>query len=257
MKLVLTSAVAAITIGLGALMLTASPSAEKAASASSNAASVPVRITENEIINHPTEIVELFTSQGCSSCPPADRFLASLADSPTTLALSFNVTYWDYLGWKDRFGQRDFTLRQKQYAKALGIGNVYTPQLVLNGGAHSNQFSRNQVKQAALPSDRPLIDLLFEGHSIRATGPANVNLEDFDLTMITYNPGLQETHVKRGENRNRTLENYNVVQDVYPLSADKNYSYDMSEHSKGMAYVLMASDPKSAEIISVTQILPK
>lgn len=257
MKFALTSAIAAITIGLGAFLLTASPAAEKIVSAQNTANIAPVSASANKITNHPTEIVELFTSQGCSSCPPADRFLASLSDSSTTLALSFNVTYWDYLGWKDRFGQRDFTRRQKYYAKALGIGNVYTPQLVLNGGAHSNQFTRDQIQASTLPSDRPMIDLSFEGSLIQVTSEPDVNLENFDLTLIAYRPGLQKTDVKRGENRSRTLENYNVVKAVYPLSADKNHSYEMSEHSEGMAYVVMASNPNNAEIVSVTQILPK
>lgn len=205
----------------------------------------------------PTEVVELFTSQGCSSCPPADRFVASLADSPSILALTFNVTYWDYLGWKDRFGQREFTARQKGYAKVLGVGNVYTPQIILNGAEHSNKFTREHIKTRSLPANRPLIDLKFDGQSLQANSISGTDISAYDLTVISFSPGLQETPVKRGENRNRTLENFNVVTGVYNLSAEDSFSLDMPEHKTGMAYALLAASPDTAEILSVTRILPE
>ena len=81
---------------------------------------------------HPT-VVEEYQSQGCSSCPPANANLNAIADRPEILALSFSVTYWDRLGWKDTFGQKIFTDRQWEYARAGGRGNIYTPQMVVNG----------------------------------------------------------------------------------------------------------------------------
>ncbi|MDE3176298.1 MAG: DUF1223 domain-containing protein, partial [Pseudomonadota bacterium] len=80
-------------------------------------------------------VVELFQSQGCSSCPPANAALARYADRPDWLALTFAVTYWDRLGWKDTFGQAAFTERQYAYARSLGESGVYTPQVVVNGRA--------------------------------------------------------------------------------------------------------------------------
>jgi len=162
MKLLLISSAAAVLLGLGAAMTFLSSANVQSATIKSPVAVSSADETEENsegLVKHPSEVVELFTSQGCSSCPPADRFLASLSNSPSTLALSFNVTYWDYLGWKDRFGQKDFTKRQKQYARALRVGNVYTPQIVLNGSTHNNIFSRDQVLSAQLPEDRPLLDL--------------------------------------------------------------------------------------------------
>ena len=78
-------------------------------------------------------VVELFTSQGCSACPPADAVLQDLAEKPHVLALAFHVDYWDYIGWKDTFAQPVFTQRQKTYAKRLGRKHVYTPQMIING----------------------------------------------------------------------------------------------------------------------------
>ena len=205
----------------------------------------------------PTEVVELFTSQGCSSCPPADRFIASLADSPSVLPLTFNVTYWDYLGWKDRFGQREFTSRQKSYAKAFGAGNVYTPQIVLNGAQHSNKFTREQISSKRLADSRPLIDLKFDGQSLQAQSLSGADISAYNLTVVSFSPGLQETPVKRGENRNRTLENYNVVTGVYSLTLDEGFSLKMPEHKAGMVYALLTSSPDTAEILSVTRILPQ
>ena len=225
-----------------------------------NAATIaPVAFNEaiGDYEKFPTEVVELYTSQGCSSCPPADRFVASLADSPSTLALTFNVTYWDYLGWKDRFGQREFTSRQKSYAKSLGVGNVYTPQIIINGSDHSNQFTREQIKSKRLSDDRPLVDLKFDGNSIRAESISESNLLDYDLTVVSFSPGLQSTPVKRGENRNRLLENFNVVTGVYHLSSDESFSLDMPEHKAGMAYALLTASSETAEILSLTRIIPK
>ena len=84
----------------------------------------------------PRAVVELFTSQGCSSCPPADALFVDLAKQPDIITLTLPVTYWDYLGWKDTLGKDSFAKRQKYYAKARGDGQVYTPQAVINGAAH-------------------------------------------------------------------------------------------------------------------------
>lgn len=83
----------------------------------------------------PLTVVELFTSQGCSSCPPANANLIKVKDQPGVLALSFNVTYWDYLGWKDIFGRQEFTQRQVTYEPPLGHDGPFTPQVVVNGHA--------------------------------------------------------------------------------------------------------------------------
>ena len=81
----------------------------------------------------PRALIELFTSQGCSSCRPADRLLAELAHDPSLIALSWHIDYWDYLGWKDTFSQPAFTARQKAYGAVRGDRHIYTPQVVLNG----------------------------------------------------------------------------------------------------------------------------
>jgi hypothetical protein len=84
----------------------------------------------------PRAVVELFTSQGCSSCPPADRILGDLADDPSVIALSLPIDYWDYLGWKDTLADSRFSARQKAYSRARGDREVYTPQAIVNGSAH-------------------------------------------------------------------------------------------------------------------------
>ena len=251
MKSIWIIAAGALIVGIGAAMF--APQPFETGSYVADAAAET--LTEQSYkVKHPTEIVELFTSQGCSSCPPADRFIASLADSPTTIALSFSVTYWDYLGWKDKFGRKDFTKRQKKYARALGVRNVYTPQIVLNGARHNSIFNREQVETSKLAEDRPLINVEGSGTYIKVQQDESINLEDYDLTLIAYQPGMQLTAVERGENRNRTLQNYNVVSGVYPLEAGNSYSIDTRDHPDGMAYVLFASEPNTAKILSATHI---
>src|SRR6516164_7919120 len=95
-------------------------------------------------------VVELFTSEGCSSCPPADKLLAELANRPDVLALSFHVDYWDRLGWKDPYSSREATKRQNRYATLLDLATVYTPQIVVDG------------KWQAVGSDRPDVEHAIE-----------------------------------------------------------------------------------------------
>jgi hypothetical protein len=244
---------AAIAIGLGVLFLTG-PAASQSSGQSS---AIEHSGSDKSLVSHPKELVELFTSQGCSSCPPADKFIASLADSPTTLALSFNVTYWDYLGWRDPFAQREFTRRQKDYAKSLGVGNVYTPQIVVNGSAHSNRFTRSQIMAASLPDNRPVFDLTTADSALYVKSSGETDMAGSNLTVIAYKPGLQKTPVSRGENRRRTLENYNVVTGVYPVNAETSYRLDLTGHEAGLAYALLASDPVTSEVLSITQIRPE
>ena len=101
-------------------------------------------------------IVELFTSQGCSSCPPADRYVAELASEPGVTALSLPVDYWDYIGWKDTFASPAFTARQKAYAAARRDDQVYTPQAVIDGVAHAVGNDRDRVQEALAAQSKTL-----------------------------------------------------------------------------------------------------
>src|SRR5258705_5385504 len=96
----------------------------------------------------PRAVVELFTSQGCSSCPPADQIIGELAKDPSVIALSLPIDYWDYLGWKDTLADSRFSARQKSYSHMRGEREVYTPQVVVNGSAHVIGSDRNGIESA-------------------------------------------------------------------------------------------------------------
>src|SRR6516165_4365997 len=96
----------------------------------------------------PRAVVELFTSQGCSSCPPADKIIGELAKDPSVIALSLPIDYWDYLGWKDTLADARFTARQKAYSRVRGDREVYTPQAVINGEAHVIGSDRAGIESA-------------------------------------------------------------------------------------------------------------
>lgn len=96
----------------------------------------------------PRAVVELFTSQGCSSCPPADKIIGDLAKDPSIIALSMPIDYWDYLGWKDTLADKRFSARQKAYSQMRGDRNVYTPQVIVNGSAHVIGSDRSKIEGA-------------------------------------------------------------------------------------------------------------
>src|SRR5947209_11482768 len=96
----------------------------------------------------PRAVVELFTSQGCSSCPPADKLLGELAKDPNVITLSLPIDYWDYLGWKDTLADKRFTARQKAYSHMRGDREVYTPQVVINGKIHAVGSDRESIERA-------------------------------------------------------------------------------------------------------------
>ena len=165
----------------------------------------------------PRSVVELFTSQGCSSCPPANEFVASLAEDEDKLVLSYGVTYWDYLGWKDTFADPKFTQRQRIYGRALGATNIYTPQIVLNGQEHSSRYTRQQVERMRFKDTPPAASLALEEGSLKLASDAPA---DAKVVLVQYMPGAQSVDVKRGENYGRTLDLANVVTDVTFLDWD-------------------------------------
>ncbi len=164
----------------------------------------------------PMQVVELFTSQGCSSCPPADVAVAAISARPDVVALSFGVTYWDNLGWRDTFAQQKFTDRQWAYAKGLRHDNVGTPQVVINGRTDVVGQSVGEI-DAALRRTKlapgPAVTLSAAGVSVAGAAPAKAA----DVWLVRYNPNVQQVPVKRGENTGKTLPIKNVVKELTRL----------------------------------------
>ena len=164
-------------------------------------------------------VVELFTSQGCSSCPPADAFLTDLArQRADVLPLAFHVTYWDYLGWKDPYSLDAATARQRAYARALGEEGVYTPQMVVDGKTGFVGSNRREGLSAiAAAAPKPVsVSVVRDGESLLITvgtgaGQARVLLVGFDPA--------HETRIGRGENSGRTLVESNIVRSLTPLGS--------------------------------------
>lgn len=165
-------------------------------------------------------VVELFTSQGCNSCPPADAYLASLKGRENVIALSYHVNYWDYLGWRDTFASEATTNRQREYARTLGERTIYTPQIVV-GGRHHEVGSRHKavdraIRKAALEQEESLSVKLSEV----PLGTLRINVSEGQIYnrrvlvwLILFDP-YHEVAVERGENGGRTLGSHNVVRDV-------------------------------------------
>ncbi|MGL4395887.1 MAG: DUF1223 domain-containing protein [Hyphomicrobium sp.] len=193
-------------------------------------------------------VVELYTSQGCSSCPPADALLRQLADDPTIMALSLPVDYWDYLGWKDTFASPRNSERQRAYAKARGDGAIYTPQAVVNGTLHVNGASQadivaaidsTTVKKSALPTP---LRFWQESNTLNIAIPAaDPPREVREATIwlgLVQSTGIVE--VRNGENTGRDLVYTNIVRELTPIGLWKGQP-------------LMIQIPRSAVIQASTQ----
>ena len=175
--------------------------------------------------SEPVAVVELFTSQGCSSCPPADKFLGTLQDQPNVISLSFNVDYWDYLGWKDTLGRPENSRRQKDYAAHRGDGRVYTPQIVVNGGNHFVGSSKSKVNSAISSQlKRPaseFVPLTFTHDKKQLSikvGDALSPAQRKDATvwlMLVSREVKQE--ISHGENRGKSISYHNVVRQIMPV----------------------------------------
>jgi len=166
-------------------------------------------------------VLELFTSEGCSSCPPADKLLADYADRDNVLALSFNVDYWDYLGWKDTLASPDNTQRQRDYARARGDDQVYTPQVVVDGRTHVVGSSRSQIDAAIAANAGALsvpIRLASTGDAITVNVDATSSPDppDANLWLVMYDRAVTVA-IGRGENRGRTITYHDVVRKLRPI----------------------------------------
>ena len=162
-------------------------------------------------------LVELFTSQGCSSCPPADAHLGRLARRADIVALSFHVDYWDYIGWRDAFATRETTERQRTYARVLRQRYVYTPEMVVEGRGHDTGREPAPIdalldKSRRLSASRatPELALAADGRLKIALAAFPIEAGAAEITAVVYDR-RHATPVASGENQGRMLENFNVV----------------------------------------------
>jgi hypothetical protein len=164
----------------------------------------------------PRAVIELFTSQGCSSCPPADRLLGELAHDPSLVTMSLPIDYWDYIGWKDTLAKPRHTARQRFYARARGDGEVFTPQVVINGKIHAVGNDKTAIEEAIAESRREGATLSVPVTLATADGKLNVSIaaaaekaggEVWLCALGTAVP----VAIGRGENSGHTITYHNVV----------------------------------------------
>ncbi len=181
-------------------------------------------------------VVELFTSQGCNACPPANANLITLSQRPDVLTLSFNVTYWDDLGWPDTFAQPAFTRRQRDYQRGLGTDNVWTPQVVVDGRSHVVGRRIAEIEtliDRRRPAGGPRIAFAKRGVGVASLAGAAVPTRPADVWLVRYEPRSIEVPVARGENAGATLPHGSVVRDLVRLG-------DWSGGSEARGYRLPA-----------------
>lgn len=157
-------------------------------------------------------LVELFTSQGCSSCPPADAFLADLAENQGVIPLALHVDYWDYIGWSDTFAQEKFTKRQRKYAKMNADRMVYTPQMIVAGQTRVKGHDAASVMLgiAAVKSTITLT-LTRQGDDVLISATSDQALpSDILVDVVRYYPKMT-VQIERGENRGQAISYHNIV----------------------------------------------
>ena len=197
-----------------ALLPTLSAALSAAMTAAMSAAAADGSCTAQSAAIAPT-VVELYTSEGCSSCPPADRWLSTLKGRPDVLALSFHVTYWDRLGWPDRFARPEYTQRQYTLAQQAGRANVYTPQVLVNG----QDWRRWPQLPVPTAAEAPALSLARDGEVVTLTvAPAAASKQRWAGHWVVLEDGHQ-SRVNAGENAGETLKHDHVVRQFQPVAA--------------------------------------
>lgn len=195
-----------------------------------------------EELQKPLGIVELFTSQGCSSCPPADAVLADLAQQDGIVALAYHVNYWDYLGWRDTLSSPESTQRQYDYMKSFGTRSVYTPQAVINGRSHVNGAVRSAVTGAiegmASSGKGPQVgvSVVRSGDNVVIeTAAASQPVGEAHVVLVYYDK-VQPVVITRGENTGKTITYWNAVKGIQTAGAwhgkPARYEMPVSEMAK-------------------------
>ncbi len=190
------------------------------------ATATPLRAQESARESTPARplvVVELFTSQGCSSCPPADALLARLARRDDVLALSLHVNYWDYIGWPDTFARPEYTERQKAYAHAAGMRSIYTPQMIIAGkdhviGSRPMEVADYIAMARDLPARVEMAAHLSDGILHVEARPARPEpLPDRLLVMLATFRQTATVQIERGENAGKTIEYANIATSLSEL----------------------------------------
>jgi hypothetical protein len=186
------------------------------------AGSVPARAQSQPV--ELKAVLELFTSQGCSSCPPADSLLQSLTERRDLITLTMPVDYWDYLGWKDTLASPRFTERQRAYAKSRGDGLIYTPQVVVNGAVHVNGASRAEIEKAVDRTSArfqvaqvPVKISTEAGKLIIETGARQDGAPTDATIWLAVVQRRAKVTVRKGENHGKELIYANVVRELTPI----------------------------------------
>jgi hypothetical protein len=203
-------------------------------------------------------LVELFTSEGCSSCPPADRQLERL--DPDVVVLSEHVDYWDQLGWKDKFSSPTFTQRQEVYAKAFGLDSPYTPQMVVDGVA---QFTggdlRRAVAEITKAADLPKADIYIEHIATGVRIDIENSPREADIWMALADDGVS-SNVTAGENKGHILRHVAVVRSLRKIGWIKRggtYSRQVSvpDGSTGQRIVVFLQEAGQTRVVGAAVLI--
>jgi len=170
-------------------------------------------------------VVELFTSQGCTQCPRANRLLGMFSREDNVLALTFPVGIWDYLGWHDTFAQPEFADRQRVYSRAMHVRGRFTPQLIFNGARQISASDWDQARATydaqhaeGWPATAPSVSISrLRNNRVRVTVGAKANAPAADVWLIAFDPGPLTVVITGGVNRNRSVAHYNLVRRIERL----------------------------------------
>jgi hypothetical protein len=205
-------------------------------------------------------LVELFTSQGCSACPPADRTLAELAERDDILALSLHVDYWDYLGWQDTFAKAEHTARQAAYRDKLGERVLFTPQIVVDGSISVPGYKRAAIEKAidrAAKAGHPAsIVIGYDDSMLYADIVGDPGKEPSTIWVASYDREAT-VEIDRGENAGQSFTYRNVVEKlmkVGPWNADAPTSFPLPQPSPGEGIAVWLQDDRSGRILAASFI---
>ncbi len=207
----------------------------------------------------PPVVVELFTAQGCASCPQADLNLGQLSERKGVLALTFPVDYWDYLGWRDTLAKPEFTERQRAYVSRLKVREIYTPEIVVDGRDEAPGLDQDRIDSLikGAPESRkddPAVRLLHGG--MRVEVKPTRSGRSADVWLVRYDPQQQDVRVKSGDNKGQLVSQRNVVRELVKLGRVSNRAVTFTLPKRGgdgLKTVVLVQGVRGGPILGLAQ----